>query len=269
MNNLPIETLRNIIHYAGKSAKFINSRFYEIALDCKWNYKIIDLSTITIDELIKLKNSNVEYIKVIVTKDRSKKELIEVIQFLFDINKFKGVHIKASLFLKSNEEIDFFRKHFHLFDYKLMIVYQLFIGIQKQTFINNVIINFSDNSDELNKLNNNIEIKRFICLIDSIDNDILEFINLIKNYKINNFILFLYNFDIKNDFSLCNRKYMYFYNDVKDTYTYEYSEDNSFMSCVLCSEYHNHNSDEDKLTFEEVLIKDFGVDSLNKILKLK
>ena len=148
-----------------------------------------------------------------------------------------------------------------------MIVYQLFIGIQKQTFLNNVIINFSDNFDELNKLNNNIEIERFIFLTDSIDNDFLEFINLIKNYKINNFILFVYNFDIKNDFSLRNRKYMYIYNDVKDNYTYEYSEDNSFMSCVFCYEY--HNSDEDKLTFEEVLIKDFGVDSLNKILKLK
>jgi len=39
MNNLPTEIIRNIIYYTGESSKFIDSRFYEITLSCKFDVK--------------------------------------------------------------------------------------------------------------------------------------------------------------------------------------------------------------------------------------
>ena len=292
MNNLPDEVIINIIHYAGKSAKFINSRFYEIALDCKWNYKLIDLSTITIEELKKLKH--IEYIKVIVTKNRSKKELLEVIGNLFDINNFKlkGIYSKVPIDFKSSDEVEFFRHIINGFhDYstylKDSLVLQLKNGIQKQIYLYNLIVDFSEHTDSLDEFNENEidPLSRFYRFFNSIflnrrESDIVN-LNCIdvkyEYHKINNFIYKFFPSYYKK-----NRKILVVNND-KDMFI------DIFRCGILFDElyYKNMNifllgddfkwlpikSDINtpalKLSYNEMLERSFGTEDFNKILKLK
>jgi len=303
MNNLPYDVLQNIIHYADESAKYINSRFYEIVLDCKWNYKLIDLSTITMEYLKELKNSNVEYIKVIVTKNRSKEKLIEVIKYLFDtqnldiqnqdfgpqngfgINKFKlkGIYIDVPLCFKSNEEIDFLKQYINIFfqesKNELSIVFQLLTGIHKQIFLDNLIINLNEYSDAFNiNLTNDkmTKLKLFVCRMN---HNFLKYKSF-KNHKINNFIYIPCNFNLKNNFSVCNGKTMYIddNNHLISLNILPYKN----VKIILWSEDRRHpifsiyNNDGEiipnktlRLSFKDTLIKSTGLCDLNKILKLK
>jgi len=296
MNNLPNEVLRNIINYTGESAKNINSRFYEISLDCKWNYKLIDLSTITIEYLKELKNSNVEYIKIIVTKNRSKEKLIEVIKFLFNINKFKlkGVYIDVPLCFKSKEEIEFFKQFandgysFYYTYLEYSIVFQLEIGIYNQIFLNNLIFDLSEHTDSFDEFNEREidNLRRFYSCFDHYfinnresDNENLDWRDVkytYKYHKINNFIY---------------KNFSSHYNKYHKTLLV-YNGKHAFIDMSMCSivfgelPYKNMNNfllDDDfewlpitsdidtptlELSYNEMLERSFGTDDFNKILKI-
>jgi len=278
INNLPSEVLQNIIHYAGKSAKYINSRFYEIYLDCKWNYKLIDLSTITIEELKKYSNINIiEYIKVIVTQDRSKEELIEVIKFLFTNFKIKGIYIDVPLCFKSNDEINFFRRRFleqpmAYNDYyrcnysEQSIVHELSICIHKHTFLDNLIVDFSGISDIFNYVKIEKKLSDFLFWTNY---RVFVFL-LFGCHEINNFVYIKF----KSNFSECDCKYV----RVETSYSRRFRVRHIFIKNLRnyywletesAIRYYGNHCKERIVTLKEALIRDYGVDSLNKILKLK
>ena len=138
MNNLPDEDMERIIYHAGREACLkINSRFRSIALTCKFNnYKLIDLSTITIEDLKPLRKT-IKYIKVISTKDRKKSQIIEIINYLFDSFELKGIHVETSLCFKSKDEIRHLKKIISKntpFLSRNSISHTLFVGIGKQSY---------------------------------------------------------------------------------------------------------------------------------------
>jgi len=287
INNLPNEVLQNIIHYAGKSAKYINSRFYEIALDCKWNYKLIDLSTITIEEL--KKNSNIEYIKVIVTKDRSIYELTDVIRFLFDPINFKleNIHIKVPVDFKSKDEIQYIKtKNSYINEiyeiYDATIISCLLGCLKQQYYLKILIFDISEKTEIFEIIYNNNHFNTiFLFIIDAqlysiIENKKVKLIHIkYFNLKAGNFIVYngeemhidfsrslectnLYYFECESLFNriikICDGKiYLWSLN---------FTIGNKSLTIKL-------ERLKEQVSFNNVLIKQFGTDNLDKILRLK
>jgi len=284
MNNLPDEVIINIIHYAGKSAKFINSRFYEISLDCKWTYKLIDLSTITIKELKKI--THIEYIKIIVTKDRSKKELLEVIQFLFegkngqnnqnDQNraKFKGIHVKVPVYFKSKDEIKLIQSLanncFMGPNENLTILFKLMFYLRKQLFIKNLIIDLSESSHFLYDYLNVRQMRLYRYYFNKM---LCDFYSGLHSYiKPNKYIYYAYSFDCFDDFSVINNKYVYIVDTTSINERYilkNFKNENIYYwnKFQYDSQSQYVNKSIQRMSFRNALIKAFGTDDLNKILR--
>jgi len=293
MNNLPNEVLRNIINYTGESAKFINSRFYEIALDYEWGYKLIDLSTITIEELKKYLNI-IKYIKVIVTKDRSRDELIELIEFLFYKYNFnlRSIYIKIPLDFKSNDEIKLIKSKINQLDISFKsppILFHTFCYNLKSKIsdIKTVIIDISEYSEAFD-----------IDIDKKFKHKILSFIDffvcLVVQDKTKNFIYIKYNFNLRHgDFIVYNCKEMYADNSyslnsdcdvfeitrfhsivyqltrIYDKKIYLWTPNQDLFFPYYEERYKNLIPNINKKSLNDVLIEQFNTDDLHKILKLK
>ncbi len=151
-------------------------------------------------------------------------------------------------------------------NYKQSLAYQLSICIQKQIFLDNLIIDFSGHSDVFN---NKVEIKKLGSFMYLTNKNFLG-LKLFTNHKISNFIFIKFNFNLEINFSVCNCKYMFehssYYNkllNIKNLRIYDWSEKESLMLI------YGNSKSENIFTFKETLIKDFGTDDFNKILKLK
>ena len=238
------------------------------------------------------------------TKDRSKKELIEVIKYLFDINKFelKGVYIKVPACFKSNDEVEFFRQIVndnngpaYFYYLKDSIVLQLKIGILNQIFLNNLIFDLSEHTDSFDEFNKN-ELKLLrdfwkcfdFYFINNIRLHYEDFSNVFKFTKINNFIYKNFPAHYKNckkEFVVYNGKDMfinYRYTIFFDGSPYEnmnvfdespYKNMNVFESRGSNKWFHknkqNINTPTLQLSYKEMLKRTFGTNIFNKILKLK
>ena len=280
MNNLPTETLRNIVCYAGESAKFINSRFYEIALSCTFNVKpkdflLIDLSTITMKELVNLKGKGIKYIKCIVTKHRPRNSYPKILNYLFDYFSFLGIHLKVPVCFECKTEERRIQKYL-LDDYldRLDFCSLLYIVLDSifnnQRNVKNLIIDLNEYSEAFCNLRRVRYLKKYFNLIDN-------YMRNFANSYISNFIYVRCNFDKGTNFMLFNGIHNYidycnFFNiglnfhracdyttkgrnNVKD-----YNSDGPTMF----NEYNNKT-----IEFRDGLFETFDTNNLHRILKLK
>jgi len=221
MDKLPIELKEKIFYYSGiRNILPINKEFNEIAKHMKWGtFKIIDLSTIKMDELIFLsKDVNFKYVKIITTKHRKLDDIKKAARYLFDLNNFRftGIYFKSCLCLKSKDAIKHLNKVItlkktgHLWANSIAhsILYYITYQLHSENIrLKNLIIDLNDYCEYFTKELTDDNINGFINFMVDIND---HFFNIIgpKFKTLDNFIFINCNFNREiinksNNFSNC------------------------------------------------------------------